>query len=120
MINVHVKYHGVIRDVTKEPAASFELLEGGTVRDLLELMHRRYGPGFAERVLDDRIGVRSYVLLFLNGRQLDHDSLDTTRVSGEGSSAEAILYVMSGACGGCDAAVVLPPNGCWRHVGSVR
>jgi len=97
---VSVKYHGVIRDVTKEPAAAFELPEGGTVRDLLDLMHQRYGPDFAERVLDERMGVRSYVMLFLNGKQLDNIALDTTKVCVGGAPTEAILYVMSGASGG--------------------
>lgn len=100
MVEVSVKYHGVIRDVTREAAASFELPDGSTMGDLLDRMHRKYGPLFAERVLDSRIGIRSYVMFFLNGNQVEHSALQSTQLAPEDGVNEAILYVMSGASGG--------------------
>ncbi len=100
MVKVNVKYHGVIRDVTGEPGAAFEMADGATVADLLEQMRRKYGPGFSERVMDRRLGVRSYVILFLDGRQLDNSNIRLTRLAAAGRSANAMVYVMSGACGG--------------------
>ena len=102
MVKVNVKYHGVIRDVTGEPGAAFEMMDDATVRDLLDQMHRKYGQGFSERVLDRRLGVRSYVILFLDGRQLDNAAVGITRLATGGQGAEAMVYVMSGACGGAD------------------
>ena len=102
MVEVSVKYHGVIRDVTREAAASFELPDGSNMRDLLDQMHRKYGPLFAERVLDSRIGIRSYVMFFLNGNQVEHSALQSTRLAPEDGVTEAILYVMSGASGGAN------------------
>lgn len=100
MIQVKVKYYGVIRDVTRAPAAEFQLPDDATLSDLLDQMRQRYGQDFAERVLDHRIGVRSYVKLFLNDEEVGANALKTTKLSTGGPSPEATLYVMPGSTGG--------------------
>ncbi len=96
MVNVKVKFHGVIRDITKGPSAEVQLPEGSTIRDLLNQLHQNYGSEFADRVLDDRLGVRTYVKLFLNNYEVN--TLDTP-IPNE-PDANAMLYVMPGSAGG--------------------
>ncbi len=100
MISIKVKFYGVIKDIIKEPAAEFELEDGATMSDLLDLMRRKYGDEFAQRVLDDRIGVRTYVKLFLNDEEVDNASVSSTKLSAAGASAAATLYVMPSSTGG--------------------
>lgn len=97
---VRVKYYGVIKDIIKEPTAEFDLPDGASVADLLALMGQRYGPEFIQRVMDERIGVRTYVRLFLNDEEVEGKAIGTTPLSAPGGSAEATLYVMPSSTGG--------------------
>ncbi len=100
MTKVKVKFHGVIRDITHAPTTEIELKDGATVKDLLDNLHQKYGRDFYDRVLDDMVGVRTYVRLFLNNEEVDNTKLDTTKVVVDGSAAEAMLYVMPASTGG--------------------
>jgi len=97
MLNVKVKFYGVIRDVTKTSATELQMAEGSTIRDLLNALHEKYGPAFADRVLDDKTGVRVYVKLFLNNGEVG--TLDAEIVP-DGTDANAMIYVMPGSAGG--------------------
>lgn len=97
MVNVKVKFHGVIRDVTKAPTTELQMAEGSTIRDLLKVLHDKYGSAFADRVLDERTGVRVYVKLFLNNEEVG--TLDT-KIVPDGTDANAMIYVMPGSAGG--------------------
>ncbi len=46
MINIRVKFNGVIRDVTKVPATEIKMAEGCTLSDLIAVLHEKYGPEF--------------------------------------------------------------------------
>src|SRR3972149_36649 len=100
MLDVKVKFHGVIRDVTKSPTAQLSLPEGSTVRDLIATLHARYGQPFAERVLDPTFGVKTWVKLFLGNTELDYRALDTQLDTG-GPNVSAILFVLPATTGGC-------------------
>ncbi|MDO8691817.1 MAG: MoaD/ThiS family protein [Dehalococcoidia bacterium] len=100
MVKVKAKYYGVIKDLIKAPTAEFELPDDATMSDLLALMEQRYGQEFALRVLDDRIGVRSYVKLFLNDEEVDSSAIGTTRLGKAGPDAEATLFIMPSSTGG--------------------
>ncbi len=100
MIRIKVKFYGVIKDIIKEPAAEFEMPDGATMADLLDVMRLRYGDAFAQRVLDERIGVRTYVKLFLNDEEVDNDAVSSTRLSTTSDRAEATVYVMPSSTGG--------------------
>ncbi len=59
---------------------------GATVRELLEELFQRYGPGFRREVFDDAAGpIRSHILILVNGIALARlkDGLDTTLATGD-------------------------------------
>ncbi len=99
-MQVTVKFHGVIRDVTREGTAELELPDDATVDDLLVRLCDKYGQGFADRVLDDRMGIQSYILIFLNDEEVNPSALKTTRLCTDGQNARATLYVLPGSTGG--------------------
>ncbi len=100
MATVKVKFHGVIRDITRTPMTEIEVDDNATVMDLLSALHQKYGQPFHDRVLDDALGVRTYVRLFLNDEELDNRALAATNLVNGGVAAEAILYVMPAMTGG--------------------
>ncbi len=100
MATVKVKFFGVIRDVTGAQTTEVEMQDGATVMDLLKELHNRYGQPFYDRVLDEAIGVRTYVRLFINNEELPNNKLDARLVE-DGVAAEAMFYVMPAMTGGC-------------------
>ncbi len=96
-MNVKVKFLGIIRDITKGSELELQMPEGATIRGLLQELNRKYGQDFADRVLDDHLGVRTYVKLFLNNYEVT--DLDTEIIA-DGPAANALLYVMPGSTGG--------------------
>jgi molybdopterin converting factor small subunit len=98
MIPVRVKFYGWIRDVVDGPEAEVSLPEESSIKDLVDLLVERYGPGFAERVLEGRRGFKSYVKFFLNEEEIN--DLEA-RLKKEGQNAvQAMVYVMAAMDGG--------------------
>ena len=58
-------------------------VDGHTVRECIEAVEARY-PGFQELILDANGELDRLVLVFVNGRELGRDALDTP-VSGDDS-----------------------------------
>ncbi len=108
MVKVKAKYYGVVKDIIKAPTAEFELPDDATMGDLLAAMAQRYGREFAQRVLDDRIGVRSYVKLFLNDEEIEGSAIGTTRLGIGGPDAEATLFIMPSSTGGSRLPTICP------------
>ncbi len=100
MATIKVKFHGVIRDITGGPTTEVELSDDATVMDLLKTLHEKYGQAFYDRVLDEALGVRTYVRLFLNDEELDNNALASTKLVTDGVAADAMLYVMPAMTGG--------------------
>lgn len=100
MAIVKVKFFGVIRDVTGSLTAEIEVKDDATVEDLVVELRKKYGPAFADRVLDGAIGIRNYVKLFLNNEEVDNKYLGTTKLMIGGSLAEATIFVMPATAGG--------------------
>ncbi len=96
-VTIQVRFYGVIRDVIGGTSVEVQLAEHSTTRDLLAVLHEKYGQGFADRVLDEKGDVRSYVRLFLNDDQLN--DLDTILAEND-SAAKMVIYVMPGSAGG--------------------
>ena len=109
-MKVKVKYHGVIRDITGGSTAEFDVPDDASVSDLLGHMREQYGQAFEDRVLDDRMGIQTYILIFLNNEEVDQKALSTTRLSTGGEGAEATLYVLPGSTGGESVRVQSPES----------
>lgn len=100
MVKVNVRFYGFLKDVTNAPTAEVALNGGSSVADLLNHLAETYGQPFRDRVLDQAIGIKNHVKIFLDNEEVDSGSLETTRLSDGRSDAEAILYVMTAATGG--------------------
>jgi MoaD family protein len=96
MATVKVSFYGVVKDAVDQPYVEVEIPQGATVRDLLQLLAQRYGDSFAQRVLDATTGIKTYVRIFINDR--DIDDLDTPIA--DGPVAEATVYVLPATMGG--------------------
>jgi molybdopterin converting factor small subunit len=68
-------------------------IDGATVRACLEAADAKY-PGFGELVLDANGGLSRFVKLFVNGDQLERDSLDSP------VAASDTISVLTAAAGG--------------------
>lgn len=93
VIDIKIKFIGIVREIVKEPTAQISLPDGATVRDLLAALHAAFGEPFAEDVLDPTLGVKTWVKLFLGSTELDYRALDTPLAT-EGPDVKAILCVL--------------------------
>jgi molybdopterin synthase sulfur carrier subunit len=74
-----VKYYATLRQAVGGREVDFNLPQGGTLRQLVEEMVKRY-PGLKKEMLDQQGNLYGHVHIFVNGRDstfLD-GSLDTT------------------------------------------
>ena|SRR3989304_6632317 len=100
MLKVKVRFFGVIRDVTGGQTTEVEVGDDASIMDLVKQLHQQYGRAFYDRVMDEALGVRSYVKLFLNNEEVDNSKLATTKLVRDGAAAEAMIYVMPASTGG--------------------
>lgn len=72
---VIVRFHSMLRVVTNE---HWVRLDANTVREILCVLSEKYGSEFTDRVLDDAGGLRWFINVYVNGRDIrDHGGLDT-------------------------------------------
>ncbi len=99
MIDVQVKFHGVIRDITKAQTIELSMPEGSTLHDMLACLHGRYGQPFAERVLDSTLDIKPWVKLFLGETELDFRAL-ATPLGDSGTNVKVMIFVLPASAGG--------------------
>jgi molybdopterin synthase sulfur carrier subunit len=73
-----VKYYATLRQVVGGKQADFELPAGGTLRQLIAEMVKRY-PGLERELLDPQGNLNGHIHIFVNGRDsvFLENSLDT-------------------------------------------
>lgn len=96
---VTVRFYGIIRDVVDGPQVEVHLPQGSTVIDLIRSLADKYGEKFVERVMNSHGGLKTYVRVFVNNREMNSSSL-AARLVTEGESAEALVYVLPATTGG--------------------
>lgn len=96
---IRVKFFGIIRDVVDGPQIEMQVPQDATVRDLLGHLANRYGERFAERVMTSDGGLKTYVKVFINNREVDSKNLTVPLVT-EGEATEAMVYVLPATTGG--------------------
>ncbi|MCD6506976.1 MoaD family protein [Candidatus Poribacteria bacterium] len=80
---MRLKFYAVFRDITGQREIDKEFV--GTIRQLLEELCDEFGERFRGYVFDERGGLRKYVKIFVNGRNIDDLDRLETRL-GEGDS----------------------------------
>ncbi|MCS7136365.1 MAG: MoaD family protein [Nitrososphaerota archaeon] len=59
-------------------------LEATNVRDLLQKLSERFGDAFRQRVLDDKGNLKSFVVLYINGKNIEFtEGVDTKLEDGD-------------------------------------
>ncbi len=59
-------------------------LEVSSIRDLLNQLSEKFGDAFRQRVLDERGNLRSFVVLYVNGKNIQlTEGLDTRLEDGD-------------------------------------
>ena len=96
MATVRINFYGVVKDAVDQPYVEVETPQGATVRDLLQLLAQRYGDVFVHRVLDANTGIKTYVKIFINDRNIE--DLDTPITAGP--DVDATVYVLPATMGG--------------------
>jgi len=61
-MRVNVKFHAFYKDIAGTDHVTFEMPEGSTVLDLLRAIEERF-EGFRGKLLDRKVGSRSYILV---------------------------------------------------------
>jgi len=79
-----VNYYATLRQVVGVRQVEFSLPQGGTLRQLIEEMVKRY-PGLKREMLDQNGNLQSHIHIFVNGRDstLLDDSLDSILAPGD-------------------------------------
>lgn len=98
-VPVRVKFYGIIRDVVDGPQIEIQVNPELTVKDLLSYLAERYGQQFVERVMTSEGGLKTYVKVFVNNREVDSNNLATPLIT-EGEATEAMVYVLPATTGG--------------------
>jgi molybdopterin synthase sulfur carrier subunit len=62
-----VNYYATLRQVVGARQVEFSLPQGGTLRQLVEEMVKRY-PGLKREMLDQSDNLQSHIHIFVNGR----------------------------------------------------
>ena len=98
-VPIRVKFYGIIRDVVDGPQVEIQVDSDFTVKDLLGYLAQRYGEKFVERVMTSEGGLKTYVKVFVNNREVDSNNLSIP-LNTEGEATEAMVYVLPATTGG--------------------
>ncbi len=66
-MEVEVRYYAIMRELAGKRFERVVLPEGSSVRDLIDLLVKRYGEGFERYIYDGEKRLRSYLSYMLNG-----------------------------------------------------
>jgi MoaD family protein len=75
---MEVNFYGTYRLITGTKLSEFEIIQGSTIRDLLQAVTTRY-PVLRDEMFDEHDNLYSYIPLYINGRnpRLLEDGLKT-------------------------------------------
>ncbi|MBS7653122.1 MAG: ubiquitin-like small modifier protein 1 [Candidatus Bathyarchaeia archaeon] len=66
-MEVEVRYYAILRELAGKRFEKVALPEGSSVRDVIDLLVKRYGEGFERYIYDNEKRLRSYLSYMLNG-----------------------------------------------------
>ena len=106
-VSVRVSFMGVIAHVTKEKELTLTCRKDVTLREVLDLAERKYGPEFGRRLYSNSTPPRRlqmHTRIFINGNLVDNGCLDeAVPMAADGpaaSPAQVLVYLMPAASGG--------------------
>ncbi len=97
-VSVKFTFYGMVKDIVGETSAAMTLPQGATLGELMQALTRRYGQGFAERVLRSDGAPQGYVRLFIDDDPVDNFDMNTELISGD--TREVTVLILPVAMGG--------------------
>lgn len=83
-MEVEVRYYALLRELAGKRSEKVILPEGSSVRDLIELLVKRYGEGFERYIYDGEKRLRGYLSYMVNGVNINSlDGLETRLRDGD-------------------------------------
>ena len=97
-MQVKVRFYGFVQDVVGPTPQSVELPDGGTLRNLFELLAERLGERLRERLFNRAGELETNVRIFIGDSQAS--SLEESLGEGERNPAEVKVFVLLATAGG--------------------
>jgi molybdopterin converting factor small subunit len=97
-LQVEVRFFGFVRDVVEGSNFALETPQSATLRELLELLIRKFGERLRQRLLTETGELEANVQLFVGDTQAT--SLEQPLGNGGSSFSEVKVFVLSATAGG--------------------
>jgi len=98
ILQVHVRFYGFVRDVVTTPSLALDTPPTITLRDLFDLLAKRFGESLRERLLTSAGELEANVQVFVGDTQ--RASLEAPLADGQCVSADVNVFVLSATAGG--------------------
>ena len=72
-ISVSVRYHNMLRRLTRVPSETVSLARGSGLQEVLEALSTRHGPQMREMLFSPEGDIASHVVVFCNGKLIHGD-----------------------------------------------
>lgn len=91
---VRVRFMGDLRAVVKSPDLKISLPQGSSVGDLLSSLAERFGDPFAKWLFTGSGDLHHYILIFVNGENIQDIGGLKARLGEQGDQVEIIMLPM--------------------------
>ncbi len=96
-MRVEILFYGFVRDIVDSSRLALDTPESLTVRNLIELLIKRFGERLRERLLTSSGELEANVQLFLGDQRA---SLQEPIRNGQSDFAEVKVFILSATAGG--------------------
>ena len=93
-VRVRVRFMGDLRAVVESRDLSMSLPQGSSVGDLLGALAGRYGDPFAKWIFTESGELHHYILIFVNGENIQDTGGVSTGLAGQEDQVEVIMLPM--------------------------
>ncbi|MFQ5852069.1 MAG: MoaD/ThiS family protein [Candidatus Binatia bacterium] len=93
-----MRFYGFVKDIVGTSSFGLETAQTTTLRDLFDLLVKRFGETLRDRLLTDTGELEANVRVFVGNTQAT--SLEAPLGDGERPSAEVKVFVLSATAGG--------------------
>lgn len=97
-MQVEVRFYGFVRDIIGTAPFAFETPQSTTLRNLLEILVKKYGERLRERILTRTGELETNIKIFAGESQVA--SLEEPLGDGQTSLAKVKIFVLSATAGG--------------------
>lgn len=97
-MQVEVRFYGFVRDIVATPRFALETPQSATLRNLLDVLAKKYGEKLRERLLTRTGELETNVKVFIGDSQIA--SLEEPLGEGQNSFAKVKVFVLSATAGG--------------------